>query len=213
MRSIQSNIGNLSSFYKDMISGTRRSADFLPLEEDLLTAEEEYEKLAVQSLLYTYPTDNEGKYSIKYTNITKEDIISLYTYYMVRSKGRVIYDRILSLAENGKCPYCGQRNVRTLDHFLPKSRYPMVAINPSNLIPCCSDCNKDKKDSSINKNSDLIIHPYFDSNVDSTQWLFCVITTIDYSHQVITMNFQVRNVTEFDLSLNERISNHFSLLN
>lgn len=212
MRYIKSIGSSIASFYKDMIIGKERSSDFLPLEGDLIAAEAQYDGLAQQDLLYTFPVDNGRKDSIRATNITKGDLINLYTYYMVASSGRDIYDRILASAENGKCPYCGQRNVRTLDHFLPKSQYPKLSITPLNLIPCCSDCNKDKKDKTIMQNSDLIIHPYYDSNIDSSQWLFCVIRSLDYSQEVIEMDFHVRNVSNFNLALNERILNHFSSL-
>jgi hypothetical protein len=54
------------------------------------------------------------------------------------------------------CPYCGdtyiRKSVRTahgrvhevspsLDHFLPKSIYPFLALNCYNLIPACAACN------------------------------------------------------------------------
>ena len=50
------------------------------------------------------------------------------------------------------CPYCGMGETAVgqspdvttkppIDHFLPKSVYPYLAINYWNLIPCCSTCN------------------------------------------------------------------------
>ena len=62
------------------------------------------------------------------------------------SPGRTIYDAIKLASPNGLCPLCGQRVVATLDHYLPKSRYAALAVNPANLIPACSDCNKAKSD-------------------------------------------------------------------
>ena len=54
------------------------------------------------------------------------------------------------------CPYCGRAYIYRvvkkgkggdvsvkpqLDHFLPKSNYPFLAMNFFNLIPCCTQCN------------------------------------------------------------------------
>ena len=39
---------------------------------------------------------------------------------------------------------CHTSEVDTLDHYLPKSKYPSLSINPLNLIPICNKCNKTK---------------------------------------------------------------------
>ncbi len=52
------------------------------------------------------------------------------------------------------CPYCNRnyifsgKDVRTceLDHFFPKSLYPIFAVSFYNLIPSCPTCNGKKKD-------------------------------------------------------------------
>lgn len=48
------------------------------------------------------------------------------------------------------CPFCGieimhQTFREDYDHLLPKSRYPLTAINLYNLAPMCSTCNKKAK--------------------------------------------------------------------
>ena len=52
------------------------------------------------------------------------------------------------------CPYCGRQRVNMasvpdrpdskppIDHFLPKSKYPFLAMSFFNLIPCCTVCNE-----------------------------------------------------------------------
>lgn len=69
------------------------------------------------------------------------------------------------------CPYCGMNyfstvsksengrtvSVATLDHYIPKESYPMLALNIYNLIPCCKNCNSTFKGTSTAK----IINPYF----------------------------------------------------
>ena len=103
--------------------------------------------------------------------VTKSDMEYLYTSGMLKvGAGRHIYDAILGLAPNSRCPYCGHRRVRQLDHFLPKAKYPSFSVSPLNLIPSCTDCNKDKLDGDANQLTDLPLHPYFDY-IDNTCWL------------------------------------------
>lgn len=52
------------------------------------------------------------------------------------------------------CPYCGRQKTimaeeldrpdskPPIDHFLPKSKYPFLALSVYNLIPCCTFCNE-----------------------------------------------------------------------
>lgn len=64
------------------------------------------------------------------------------------------------------CPYCnlaytynrGESTVAQLDHFLPKSEYPMFALCFYNLVPSCSACNHIKSDK-----KDKLISPYKDN--------------------------------------------------
>lgn len=52
------------------------------------------------------------------------------------------------------CPYCGRQRINVaslpgkrpskppIDHFLPKRKYPFLAVSFYNLIPCCTNCNE-----------------------------------------------------------------------
>lgn len=103
--------------------------------------------------------------------VLRPDMEYLYAKGLLRiAGGRHIYDGIMGLAPNSRCPYCGHRRVRQLDHFLPKSKYPAFSVTPLNLVPSCSDCNKDKLAGDANTLNDLPLHPYFD-NVDHECWL------------------------------------------
>jgi 5-methylcytosine-specific restriction endonuclease McrA len=63
------------------------------------------------------------------------------------------------------CPACGEPGApNTLDHYLPKGRYPQFAITPANLFPMCDACQAAK----LEKTGDGVtpryfIHPYFDT--------------------------------------------------
>lgn len=103
--------------------------------------------------------------------VTRAELIRLYESGMLSSKaGRHIYDAILAMAPNRTCPFCGHRRVRQLDHFLPKSKYPIFSIATSNLVPICMECNFDKLDASCIDASDTYFHPYFD-RIDQFDWL------------------------------------------
>lgn len=79
------------------------------------------------------------------------------------------------------CPYCNRQYITpiltstgkmraTLDHFLPKNRYPYFSMSLYNLIPSCYNCNsslKGQKDFDIND-----INPYSENMDDYIK--FCV---------------------------------------
>lgn len=45
-----------------------------------------------------------------------------------------------------------------VDHFYPKNKYPYLSLSFYNLIPCCANCNRAKKD--IDFNLQNAVHPY-----------------------------------------------------
>ncbi|MCM6975494.1 hypothetical protein ABKV66_07205 [Enterobacter hormaechei] len=98
--------------------------------------------------------------------VSKDNLVSLYTKYMLKSgtKAKDIYDAI-SVASNGICPLCGVTSVSTLDHYLPKARYPIFSVMPENLVPACSDCNKGKGSSILRTKEEQCLHPYYSERV------------------------------------------------
>lgn len=65
------------------------------------------------------------------------------------------------------CPYCGKHAIpETLDHYLPKEKYPEFSIYYQNLIPCCGRCNNLKSTNIIENNERVIFNPYFDNFLD-----------------------------------------------
>lgn len=62
------------------------------------------------------------------------------------------------------CPSCGEAgSPNTLDHFLPKEKYPHFAITAVNLTPMCSRCQGKKNDQVGDTDVPrFFIHPYFD---------------------------------------------------
>jgi hypothetical protein len=116
-------------------------------------------------------------YKISGTNgvaekVTTAEMERVYDGTFVKSvKTRYIYDLIKKLPVNDICPLCNQRTVFTLDHFLPKSVHPALAVTTANLVPACDTCNKIKLDFEAHTAVDQTLHPYFD-DVDDARWLF-----------------------------------------
>ena len=63
------------------------------------------------------------------------------------------------------CPACGEPGrPNTLDHYLPKGRFPHFSLTPANLFPMCDACQGKK----LEKTGDVaqpryFLHPYFDA--------------------------------------------------
>ncbi|TDL87146.1 HNH endonuclease [Meridianimarinicoccus aquatilis] len=133
---------------------------------DILEAADDYSEKGAGQLLYQLAVHDEAP-----GEISKAEMIRLYESGLLRlNAGRHIYDAIMALAPNRLCPYCGHRRVRQLDHFLPKTKYPTFSVTPLNLVPSCSDCNKDKLSGDADRIEDLPLHPYFE-DVDGLPWL------------------------------------------
>lgn len=127
----------------------------------------DYVAAAEKSNFYTLPTHD----TVGGTVSTKE-MAWVYDKRMVRSgtRGRVYYDKIMALAKHRKCPLCGHGRVSTLDHYLPKSEYPGLAVCPKNLLPSCPDCNKTKLAAVPSCASKQTLNPYYD-DIDGEIWL------------------------------------------
>lgn len=62
------------------------------------------------------------------------------------------------------CPACGEAGApNTLDHYLPKERYPHFCVTPHNLFPMCDACQNNKGEKTGDMvNPKFFLHPYFD---------------------------------------------------
>lgn len=132
-----------------------------------------YNIYAIYSLLYQLNdehTVNSACVASKY------ELVKLYEQQMVQNKeGRRQYDILLNRAPNGICPFCGFAQATTLDHYMPKKKYPSFSICPLNLIPSCSDCNTGKNEDVAGAIQEQIIHPYYDHELFDEQWLFAIV--------------------------------------
>lgn len=141
---------------------------------------------------------------------TKDDMIALYEQKFVPKNQvcRKYYDKIILLAHNGRCPYCGQQIVKTLDHYLPKTLYPTFAITPYNLVPSCDACNKIKMTESFDSYEQQTIHPYYDDFTDEV-WIKAHLV----EEEPIIFEIFVDKPTSWDIKKYMRAQKHFKDFN
>lgn len=140
--------------------------------------------------------------------IDKSEATMLYEKKLVsHEKLRDKYEYLRSLSPNNICPYCNQRVVSTLDHYLPKADYSQYTVTPINLVPSCKDCNNDSGSRIINNISDQVLHPYFD-NFDMIIWLKCRIKS---NTNPIVIEYFVNPYEPLISSDISRINKHFEI--
>lgn len=124
------NIEDLSEFYFGKISSLTDYNQII----DYLESDSSESNSSALNDLGKYFYENEGilsKVGVKRIYLDDEEFLSKYRQSMV---GKL-------------CPYCGEKiTVVEIDHFLPKSKYPLFSIYSQNLVPSCIECNKEKKE-------------------------------------------------------------------
>ncbi|MBC2178516.1 HNH endonuclease [Listeria booriae] len=123
---------------------------------------------------------------------------------------RKIYDEIIANTE--KCPYCSGRQVKTVDHYLPKVYFALYTVSVYNLVPSCSDCNKEKQDRYETEEERMLFHPYFD-DLSNECWLDCYLeeTIQDNDLSIIFVYSISKQMT--NKMLQSRLTHHFNLFN
>lgn len=180
--------------------GADRRAALAAAEPKIRAAALAYEAAAQAGLLYTIPAVEEVGPSLNGRGMQ-----TVYASGMVGGPGRFVYEELL--ASTRKCPLCAQRQVTTIDHHLPKGRYPALAVTPTNLVPCCTDCNFAKGEHSPGVAEEQTFHPYFD-NVGPGVWLRAQLVLGSPPALV----FEVDPPASWDTVIARRIAYHFDLL-
>lgn len=130
----------------------------LAIKEKIISYGQNYDKVTSNGNIHTLDKCQDYPVLIKIYN-------SIYS-----GAKRKNYDYILSLAHNNICPFCSHGPVATIDHFLSKKLYTPYALLPYNLVPCCSNCNKNKLEYAPTTKENTLIHPYYD-DVQNICWL------------------------------------------
>jgi len=151
--------------------------------------------------LYLFPTHTNVQNAIN-----KSEMENLYEKNMVKNKrGRKIYDKLMALAPLNRCPFCGIGQVTTLDHYLPKSKFPTFSVLPYNLVACCQDCNKGKLTSYATTKEKQTLHPYYD-DFTNEQWLFAEVKQTF----PVSVKFFVNPPTHWNSISKTRVETHFN---
>ena len=177
-----------------------------PLKENLRAVVGDVEK---EAELYDQNGQNVKFFQMTQQNsplVTNKQLENVYTNKFAKKgqPGRDLYDKLMALPKQGTCPFCGQRVVSTLDHYLPKAFFPLLAVVPVNLVAACSECNKTKLASIPQCEEDQTLHPYYD-DVEQEQWLYAeVLRDIP-----VSLRFFVDPPNGWDDVLKARIKKHF----
>lgn len=145
-------------------------------------------------------------------DVKKSELKALYEIHMLKkgSQARKIYD-ILRASAGGRCPLCGIRDVSTLDHYLPKARYPLHSVNPKNLLPACRDCNTGKLDKIFTNKSEQTLYPYDeDAKFYDEDWIYATVESIQ---GVLVFDFYADPPHAWPNVDRERAINHFKMFN
>ncbi|WP_067533955.1 hypothetical protein [Nocardia crassostreae] len=153
--------------FRRCVGRSRDSTRLLRAAQEVAAAAKRYETAATAGQLHTLrPAEFTS------AHVTDRELQNTYTNRMVRgrSPGRAVYTEIRQSAPDQICPLCGHRTVASLDHALPKKHFPLLSVAPTNLVPCCSDCNHTKSEAIPGNPGQVYLHPYFD-DIDDDIWL------------------------------------------
>ncbi|MFI2212357.1 hypothetical protein [Streptomyces sp. NPDC020141] len=144
--------------------------------------------------------------------LDRKALAKVYTARMARENapGRPVYDAIKRGAED-RCPLCGQGRVETLDHHLPKGKYPLLGVVPVNLVPACRDCNIGKSQAAPAAAGDQTLHPYFD-DFSHHPWLSSRVRR-PRGHERMSMVFFVSAHPDWDATVVARLRTHLRVYN
>lgn len=159
---------NPRAVYELCISRVRNSAlrtRLRGIRDEIEQGALDYDTRAASCDLHLFPT-TEGV-----GEVSADELVSTYTTRFVpeNSPGREVYLRIRKELPE-VCPLCGIGATHTLDHYLPKTLYPLFAVTPNNLYPACMWCQTARSSGAIASREGQTFHPYFD-DFDDGDWL------------------------------------------
>lgn len=205
MRTLPKPAHDAESVYLDCLTNleSEKQDRLTPLKLAVKEADATYQAMAVTRTLYGISG------TVPYQGDLKEDMVNLYTNILSRNNSRLryIYDAIRAGAKGDICPLCGQNLVKTLDHYLDKANYPIFAVSPLNLVPCCSDCNKAKALAIPSGPQEQTLHPYFDDASDQI-WLHASVLEQD----PVVIEYKATGPAAWPQLKQDRVQSHFSVL-
>lgn len=157
-----------------------------------------------------YGQDAEGHNIVDNFN---EILYWLFVEQIYEGKDNVIqFDKATFVRDRGLCvcPYCGRQWIdmaeeggriskSNIDHFLPKSKYPYLAMSFFNMIPACETCNK------IDNKGDMdpVVYPGYAMKLLNPHEFYDRVVNFSYEYngrgENNEKNFKVKTETENDI--------------
>lgn len=187
------------SNYRDQVLKNRLETISTTLE----TFEKDYNDKATKNELYKYPeSDNINNI------VTMDEMKNVYGKKFVKKgqPGRIYYDELKLSADHNICPLCDHRTVTTLDHILAKTKHPLFAVTPFNLVPACGDCNKIKDTYQPSSQDDTFLHPYYD-DISNEEYLYAKVK----QKNPVSLSFYIKTSSP-KTTIEKRLENNFSVL-
>lgn len=182
------------------------------IEGDIEKAADEYRSRAATQQLYRILPCTAKNSEFVAKEVTKQELKNLYTDQMVpkTKMARHTYDSLIANAPYGKCPSCALGQATTLDHYLPKAKYPLTSTVPINLVPSCKDCNTTKSTQIATRQNEQSFHPYFDHEpFTADSWLYAEVI----EGSPLAVLFFVNPPTHWNQISGDRARAHFKSFN
>jgi hypothetical protein len=118
---------------------------------------------------------------------------------------------LLNRSSVARCPFCGISESSTLDHYLPKEKYPEFSIFPKNLVPCCAVCNTRKRDRilDVGTNVRMFLHPCYDPIPDEV----FLNVRVRMEANALILSYRLNRPAGMTVQTFQQLSSHFSELN
>lgn len=84
--------------------------------------------------------------------------------------------------DNFECVYCGRKNSKSVDHVLPRKRYPDLKNQLSNMVTACRNCNQEKGDQTA---SEFGYPEIEEETKNKTEQVTKQATTVDYLNSLL----------------------------
>lgn len=204
MKNLKPFNGDTRKEYKDAVgrkpknSNSRKRLDLI--ESDINTAYDCYQENFERNSLHAV-TDK------IWTHEIKDDLLSLYGYQkkVIRNiKSNITNQQIITIQTT--CQNCTIDSVNTMDHILPKEKFPEYAVNGYNLFPCCSRCNGYKSE---NNEHSAFLNLFLDE-LPATQYLF---VKVYWDIDSVNFDFYISNKEGIiPNELYTKIENHYTNL-
>lgn len=120
----------------------------------------EADKQPLKILYEQYDHQSGSITKVQHNSIPENKAQAIKGQYYKTDKGESHYYMRNALeADVYRCPYCSINQPDTLDHYMPQSDFPAIAMCRLNLVPMCGDCNRKKRDFPFSQ----FVHSYYQS--------------------------------------------------